>query len=86
MRAEAHGSRSAKIALGLRWARWTTRRRWAILAAAAVVGAVAAPVAARLPLFGDLSYLLPPATPSVRDLHALESRAQVFGTIIVAVE
>ena len=27
-----------------------------------------------------------PATPSVRDLHALESRAQVFGTIIVAVE
>ena len=50
------------------------------------MGAVAAPVAARLPLFGDLSYLLPPATPSVRDLHALESRAQVFGTIIVAVE
>ena len=86
MRAEARESGSPKVALGLRWARWTTRRRWAILAAAAVVGAVAAPVAARLPLHGDLSYLLPPATPSVRDLHALESRAQVFGTIIVAVE
>ncbi|HSY38986.1 MAG TPA: MMPL family transporter, partial [Polyangia bacterium] len=86
MRAEARQAGSAKVALGLRWARWTTRRRWAILAVAAVVGAVAAPVAARLPLFGDLSYLLPPATPSVRDLHALESRAQVFGTIIVAVE
>ena len=86
MRSEAHGAPSAKVAPGLRWARWTTRRRWAILAAAAVVGAAAAPVAARLPLFGDLSYLLPPATPSVRDLHALESRAQVFGTIIVAVE
>jgi uncharacterized protein len=86
MRAEARESGSAKVALGLRWARWTTRRRWAILAGAAVVGAIAAPVAARLPLFGDLSYLLPPSTPSVRDLHALESRAQVFGTIIVAVE
>jgi len=89
MRAEAQrrvAERTAKVALGLRWARWTTRRRWAILAVAAVVGAIAAPVAARLPLFGDLSYLLPPATPSVRDLHALESRAQVFGTIIVAVE
>ena len=86
MRAEARESGGAKVALGLRWARWTTRRRWAILATAAAVGAIAAPVAARLPLFGDLSYLLPPATPSVRDLHALESRAQVFGTIIVAVE
>ena len=89
MRAEARrrmDERTVKVAPGLRWARWTTRRRWAILAAAAVVGVVAAPVAARLPLFGDLSYLLPPATPSVRDLHALESRAQVFGTIIVAVE
>ncbi len=86
MRAEARGSGTAKAGLGLRWARWTTRRRWAILAAATVVAAVAGPVAARLPLFGDLAYLLPPATPSVRDLHALESRAQVFGTIIVAVE
>ncbi len=50
MRSEAHGSPSAKVGLGLRWARWTTRRRWAILAAAAVVGPSAAPIAARLPL------------------------------------
>jgi uncharacterized protein len=71
---------------GLRWARWTTRRRWAILGVGLAVGALAAPIAAHLPLYGDLSYLLPPATQSVRDLHALESRAQVFGTIIVAVE
>jgi uncharacterized protein len=71
---------------GLRWARWTTRRRWAILGLGLAVGALAAPIAAHLPLYGDLSYLLPPATQSVRDLHALESRAQVFGTIIVAVE
>jgi uncharacterized protein len=79
MRAEGGGA-------GLRWARWTSRRRREILAVAVLVGAVAAPVAAHLPLYGDLSYLLPPATPSVRDLHALESRAQVFGTVIVAVE
>jgi predicted RND superfamily exporter protein len=70
----------------LRWARWTTRRRRAILACAAVAAAAAIPVAARLPLQGDLSYLLPPETRSVRDLHALEARAQMFGTIIVAVE
>lgn len=83
MQAEA----KAKAATaGERWARWTTRRRWAILAGALVTGAVAAPLAAHLPLHGDLSYLLPPSTPSVRDLHALESRAQVFGTVIVAVE
>jgi predicted RND superfamily exporter protein len=70
----------------LRWARWTTRRRRAILAAAALTAAAAIPVAARLPLEGDLSVLLPPDTRSVRDLHALEGRAQMFGTIIVAVE
>jgi uncharacterized protein len=74
-----------KPSAGERWARWTARRRWAILGGALLVGAVAAPIAARLPLCGDLSYLLPPSTPSVRDLHALESRAQVFGTVIVAV-
>ena len=78
--------REMKRPAGERWARWTARRRWAILGGALVVGAVAAPIAARLPLYGDLSYLLPPATQSVRDLHALESRAQVFGTVIVAVE
>jgi uncharacterized protein len=76
----------AEGGLGVRWARWTAHRRREILAVALAVGAVAAPVAAHLPLHGDLSYLLPPGTPSVRDLHALESRAQVFGTVIVAIE
>jgi uncharacterized protein len=72
--------------LGLRWARWTTRRRAAILWSALFVGIGAAAIATRLPLHGDMSYLLPPQTLSVRDLHALEARAQVFGTIIVAIE
>jgi predicted RND superfamily exporter protein len=70
----------------LRWARWTTKHRRAILGSALAAGLLAGPVAARLPLHGDLSYLLPPDTASVRDLHALEARAQMFGTIIVAVE
>ena len=72
--------------LGMRWARWATRRRAPILWSALLVGIAAAPIAARLPLHGDMSYLLPPQTQSVRDLHALEGRAQVFGTIIVAIE
>jgi predicted RND superfamily exporter protein len=70
----------------LRWARWTTRRRRPILVASFLAGAAALLLAARLPLRGDLSYLLPPETQSVRDLHTLEARAQVFGTIIVAIE
>ena len=72
--------------LGVRWARWTTRRRAPILWSALLAAIVAAPIAARLPLRGDMSYLLPPQTLSVRDLHTLEARAQVFGTIIVAIE
>jgi hypothetical protein len=76
----------AERTAALRWARWTTRRRQAILVGALAVAAAAVPIAARLPLRGDLSYLLPPATRSVRDLHALEERAQMFGTIVVAIE
>jgi predicted RND superfamily exporter protein len=79
-------SSGAKPTLGARWAGWTTRRRLPILGAALLVGTVAAAVAARLPVHGDLSYLLPPETQSVRDLHTLEARAQVFGTIIVGLE
>jgi len=76
----------ARPKLGVRWARWATRRRKPILWSALFVAIASAPIAARLPLHGDMSYLLPPDTVSVRDLHALEARAQVFGTIIVAIE
>ena len=65
--------------LGARWARWTTRRRGPILWSAVLAAIVAAPIAARLPLHGDMSHLLPPQTQSVRDLHALEARAQEIG-------
>ena len=53
---------------GARWARWTTRRRAAILWSALLVGIAAALIAARLPLHGDMSYLLPPQTHSVREI------------------
>ena len=43
-------------------------------------------LAARLPLRGELAALLPPDARSVRDLHAIQSRARVFGTVIVAVQ
>ena len=79
-------SPSTIASLGARWAAFTTRRRRTILATALLAGAACVPLAARLPLHGDLSYLLPPDTRSVRDLHALEARAQVFGTIIVGIE
>jgi uncharacterized protein len=71
---------------GEAWALWTARRRRPILAGALLAAALAGTLAARLPLRGELAALLPPDARSVRDLRALETRAQVFGTIIVAVE
>jgi len=82
----SNSSDRSPVTLGVRWARWTTRRRAAILWSSLLAAIAAAPIAARLPLHGDMSHLLPPQTESVRDLHALEARAQVFGTIIVAIE
>jgi len=70
----------------MRWARWATRHRAPILWSSLLVGIATALIAARLPLRGDMSHLLPPQTQSVRDLRTLEGRAQVFGTIIVAIE
>ncbi len=69
-----------------RWARWAARWRRPILIAAVGVAGAAGALAGRLPLHGELSALLPPEATSVRDLRALEGRAQVFGTIIVAVQ
>jgi uncharacterized protein len=70
----------------MRWAVFTTRRRGWILGVCLLGTAAAAVIAAGLPVEGDLMHLLPSDTPSVRDLRQLEQRAQVFGTIIAAVE
>ncbi|MFL5306561.1 MAG: MMPL family transporter [Polyangia bacterium] len=74
------------IRAAARWARWAARRRRPILIAAVAVAGAAGALAGRLPLHGELAALLPPEATSVRDLRALEARAQVFGTIIVAVQ
>jgi len=72
--------------LGARWASWTTRRRRPILLGAALAALVTGALASRLQLRGALSALLPPGVRSVVDLQKLESRAPLYGTILVAVE
>jgi len=69
-----------------RYAAWVDRHRRAILALSIVVAIAAGAVALTLPLKADFSYLLPPNTESVRHLRAIEKRARVIGTIMVAVE
>ena len=66
--------------------RWIDRRRRALLVAALVGTLAGAALAARLPVQGDISYLLPPSELSVRHLRALEKRARVFATFMIGVE
>ncbi len=69
----------------LRYAAWIERWRYLVLALAfVVVGIVGA--TARLPLKSDLSSLLPPSQPSVRDLEVLKHRARAFGNVMVMIE
>jgi len=69
-----------------RYARWIDRYRWLILGLAMALTAGAGLLAAKLPLHGDFSYLLPQDAPSVVALHALEQRVKNLGTVMVAVE
>lgn len=69
-----------------RLARWIDRRRRTILAASVLVLAAAGWLAARLPIRGDFSHLLPADTPSVQALRVLEARVPSFGTIMVTAE
>src|SRR6266545_2643008 len=75
-----------KLAIAARYTGWL-RRRWAVITAlGAVAFAVAAYLAAfHLPLHGDLSHLLPPDAPAVRDLRALEGRVVAQDAMLVLV-
>lgn len=72
--------------LVLAYARWIDRHRRAVIAGSVVVVLVSGLVAAQLRVNADLSYLLPPKADSVQQLRALEKRARVLGTVMVAVQ
>ncbi len=70
-----------------RYAAWIERRRWSIVIAGSIVFAlVAAAIAMRISILADFSYLLPQTARSVTDLRAIEERARVIGTAMVAVK
>jgi predicted exporter len=68
------------------YAFWVSRWARPILLGAAALSLGAAYLASQLPVHADFSYLLPPAAESVRHLRALETRARVLGTVMLAVE
>ena len=76
---------SPKPKLSRRYALWIVRRRWWIVAASIAFAAVAAIGTSRLDVRTDVAYLLPQSARSVEDLHAIEQRARVIGTVMVAV-
>ena len=62
------------------------RRRASLLLAVSVLWLlISLAFAFRLPVYGNVSYLLPEQTPSVRQLRMLEKRARVLGTLMVVV-
>src|SRR3954471_16947585 len=69
-----------------RYAAWVARHHRAVLLTSALLAVGAGAIAAKLPVYADFSYLLPPSAESVRHLRALEKRARVLGTLMVAVK
>lgn len=61
--------------------------RWAgtMVLASVLLAAIALRFTLQLPVFADFSYLLPQKSESVQHLRALEKRAQVLGTLMVAI-
>jgi predicted RND superfamily exporter protein len=74
------------VSVARRYVAWLDRRALAIVCAslALLLGALYL-IAFRLPLFADLSYLLPQDAPAVRGLRALEQRMVTKDTTIVIV-
>jgi len=68
------------------YARWLHRRRFAIAIGSLAITLLAGWLGSRLTVEADLSYLLPPSTASVQELRAIERRARVLGTVMVAVQ
>ena len=72
--------------LAASYARWIDRHRYGVLAGSLAIALFAGWLGSQLSVEADLSYLLPPSAQSVRDLRAIERRARVLGTVLVAVE
>ncbi len=68
------------------YARWIASQYRAILAISCILLLAAGAVAAQLPVHADFSYLLPPRAEAVQHLRALEKRAHVLGTLMLAVK
>lgn len=69
-----------------RYATWIQRRRWSVIGVSISFAVTALFIALRLTVFADFSYLLPQSVRSVQDLRAIEKRARVIGTALVAVK
>jgi predicted RND superfamily exporter protein len=69
-----------------RFAAWIDRSRVGVLVLSVLVALIGGYLASRMSLRSDLTNLLPPTQPSVRDLTAIQKRARPFGTVQVAVE
>ena len=68
------------------YARWIASQYRAILGISCILLLAAGAVASRLPVYADFSYLLPPRAEAVQHLRALEKRAHVLGTLMLAVK
>jgi predicted RND superfamily exporter protein len=69
-----------------RYASWIDRHRYAVVSLSIAFAACAALIASRLSIFADFSHLLPESAESVQHLRAIEKRARVIGTAMVAVK
>src|SRR5688500_17485743 len=65
---------------------WPARAPRLVLLAAALLTLVAGALAVRLKVKADLANLLPAGAASVRDLEEVQTRAQAFGSLLVAVD
>ncbi len=73
-------------ARAIAYARWIDRHRLRIVATSVVLAMAFGWYASGLGVEADLSFLLPPSAESVQQLRAIERRARVLGTVMVAVE
>ena len=77
---------STRSDVARRYATWIERHRIRIVALSLALAAVCGVLASRLSIRSDFSYLLPQSARSVKDLRAIERRARVIGTAMIAVQ